>query len=121
MDSSFYLSKSTLYLFGNNTFFGYRGGNAGAISITALGGLSIGGDLLANGGSSVSGSNFMGTSMNVQLKTNATSLTVGGNNDGQIGKISGANLTLFGSDSINLSRSSVFILLKANHCIGLVA
>ncbi|WP_377984086.1 beta strand repeat-containing protein [Aquirufa avitistagni] len=81
----------------NNTFSGYRGGNAGAISIRALGGLSIGGDLLANGGSSVSGINFLGTSMNVLLKTNATSLTVGGENDGQIGKISGANLTLYGS------------------------
>ncbi|MEK6547055.1 MAG: autotransporter-associated beta strand repeat-containing protein, partial [Bacteroidota bacterium] len=88
----------------NNTMSGYRGGNAGAIWISALGGLSLGGSLLANGGTSVSGVNYYGTSMNISLTNNNSTVTVGGNNDGQKGGIiTGVNLYLYGSGILRLT------------------
>jgi autotransporter-associated beta strand protein len=74
-----------------------RGGNAGGISITGTGGLSLLGDVNAAGGGAYSNGSYVGTSMNVQFNTNDANLTVGGVNDGQLGKISGANVTLYGT------------------------
>jgi autotransporter-associated beta strand protein len=74
-----------------------RGANGGAISITGTGGLSLLGDVNAAGGGAYSNGSYVGTSMHVQFNTNAADLTVGGVNDGQLGKISGANVTLYGT------------------------
>jgi autotransporter-associated beta strand protein len=73
------------------------GGNAGSISITGTGGLSLLGDLNAAGGGAYSNGSYVGTPLSILLSTNATSLTVGEGNDGQLGKISGANVTLYGT------------------------
>ncbi|MDT8887788.1 autotransporter-associated beta strand repeat-containing protein [Aquirufa sp. LEPPI-3A] len=74
-----------------------RGGNGGGISITGTGGLSLLGDVNAAGGGAYSNGSYVGTSMNILLSTNAANLTVGDVNDGQLGKISGANVTLYGT------------------------
>jgi autotransporter-associated beta strand protein len=59
--------------------------------------LSLLGDVNAAGGGAYSNGSYVGTSMNILLSTNAANLTVGDVNDGQLGKISGANVTLYGT------------------------
>ncbi|MHA8077310.1 beta strand repeat-containing protein [Aquirufa sp. TARAVU-A1A] len=74
-----------------------RGGNAGSLTITGTGGLSILGDVTSAGGGAYSNGSYVGTAANILLRTNAANLTSGAENDGVIGKISGANVTLNGT------------------------
>jgi autotransporter-associated beta strand protein len=98
------------------------GGHAGAISITAPGGISLSAGLSANGGTATSTSYSNGNGGNISINDGATTVTSGGANDGQtagiiaaiagtggtVGTGTGGNFTKSGAGTLMLSQLSTY-------------